>query len=324
MDKILILGGGGFVGSHLAEEELKNGNTVTCVDVADSSKVAHLSGNNFCYMQCDIMKGSLGGLIAGHDIIYHLAAIADPSVYCIDPVKVLSVDLEMTQEIIKKCYLMKKKIIFASTSEIYGKNPNVPWSEDADRVLGPTYTPRWVYSTAKAMGEHYCYAYGKIGLKFVILRFFNFYGPRLDVIGQGRVIPCFLDKFLKGDDVEVVYPGTQTRCFTYIKDGVIGVRLAAHSESAEGKVFNIGTDHEISMMDLAVKMKDIGGFKSGIKIISAADKYGSGYDDIPRRAPVISCATKQLGWKPETTLEEGLKITIDYYKKEYENSNNAA
>jgi len=320
--KILILGGGGFIGSHLAERELLAGHEVCCVDTAPPDKVAHLYGKSFSYMQTDINDGVLGTVVSGSDVVYHLAAIADPAVYCEDPVKVLTVDMEMTQEIVKMCHKLEKKLVFASTSEIYGKNPSVPWDEDADRVLGPTYTPRWVYATAKAMGEHYCYAYGKIGLRFVILRFFNFYGPRLDFLGHGRVIPCFLEKFLRGDDVEVVRPGTQTRCLTYIKDGVEGMTEAAHNESVEGNAFNLGTQDEISIFDLAVLMKEIGGFTSKIKLINAKDKYGEGYEDIPRRAPISTKAYTSLNWNPTTALRHGLIKTIEYY--EHENRNNAA
>jgi len=322
--RILILGGGGFIGSHLAEEEIKSGNSVCCADTAPPDKVKHLSGKDFNYMQTDLMDGGLTSLISGCDVVYHLAAIADPSVYCSDPVKVLSVDLEMTIQIIKACWKLKKKLIFASTSEVYGKNPKVPWSEGADRVLGPTFTPRWVYATSKAMGEHYCYAYGKCGLQFVILRFFNFYGPRLDFIGKGRVMPCFIDKFFKGEDVEVVKPGTQSRCFTYITDGVRGMIAAAHTESAVGHAFNLGVEYETSMLELAQMMKELGGFKSRIKLIDAEDKYGKGYDDIPRRKPDCTKAYCDLDWKPTTSLKSGLLKTIAYFKEEYENRNNAA
>ncbi|HUV82813.1 MAG TPA: NAD-dependent epimerase/dehydratase family protein, partial [archaeon] len=300
------------------------GNKVCCLDAAPPDKVCHIGDENFSYIQSDIMSGCLGGMINMYDVVYHLAAIADPAVYCDDPVKVLAIDLEMTQEIIKQCWKQEKKLIFASTSEVYGKNSQLPWDEGADRVLGPTYTPRWVYATAKAMGEHYCYAYGKCGLEFVILRFFNFYGPRLDFIGQGRVIPCFLEKFFKGEDVEVVLPGTQTRCFTYITDGIEGIIESAHREEAVGKVFNLGSQYEISIADLAHLIKKIGKFKSNIIHIDAEEKYGEGYDDIPRRVPDCTKAYCVLNWKAYTTLNTGLYRTIEYFKEEYENGNNAA
>lgn len=323
--KILISGGAGFIASHLAEEELKAGNEVCCLDIVEPVKIKHLMPYpGFSYVRDDMMSGCLGDLIEQCDMFYHLAAIADPAIYCEDPIRVLKVDLEATQDAIKICHTLKKKFVFSSTSEVYGKNPQLPWTENADRLLGPTSTSRWVYATAKAVGEHYCYAYGGLGLKFVILRFFNFYGPRLDMLGQGRVIPCFLDKLLKGEDVEVVRPGTQTRCLTYIDDGVQGIMSAAHAPEAEGHVFNLGSKYEITMLELAQLMKRIGNFKSKIKLIDAEKKYGKGYDDIGRRVPECQKAYSYLDWTSRTTILEGLEKTIGFYKKEFESRNNAA
>ncbi len=317
--KILITGGGGFVGSFLAEGELKRGNQITVLDISPPDKVKELLGNqNFVYLQQDMMdEEKLEKLIAENDLIYHFAAIADPKIYCEEPWKVLRIDLEGTQLVIKLCLKHNKKIVFASTSEIYGKNSKVPWKEDDDRVLGSTIYPRWSYSSSKAIGEHYCFAYGRQGLKFVILRFFNFYGPKLDFIGKGRVMTCFLEKFLKGEPVEVVEPGDQTRCFTYITDGVEGIIRAAHRPEAEGLAFNLGLPKETSMIELAQLMKKIGNFDSKIVTIPAEKKYGKGYDDIFRRVPDCTRAKEVLGWEATTPLEEGLRKTIEYYKNVY-------
>jgi UDP-glucose 4-epimerase len=147
------------------------------------------------------------------------------------------------------------------------------------------------------------------------LRFFNFYGPKLDFIGQGRVMTCFLEKFLKGYPVEVVEPGDQTRCFTYIDDGIEGVLRVAHMPEAEGKAFNLGLPVETSMIELAKLMKKIGNFDSEIIIIPAEKKYGKGYDDIYRRVPDCSRAKEILGWEASIPLEDGLRRTIEYFKK---------
>ena len=313
--KILITGGGGFVGSYLCEAELAAGNKVVALDIAPPVKVKELLANpNFKYVQGDMLEeATLEPLVAETDLLYHLAAIADPQVYCENPLKVLRLDLEATQLALKLAVRYNKKFIFSSTSEIYGKNPKVPWKEDDDRVLGSTHYPRWSYSSSKAIGEHYCFAYGRNNFKFVILRFFNFYGPKLDFVGQGRVMTCFLDKFIKGEPVEVVEPGDQSRCFTYIDDGIAGIMKAAHAPEAEGKAFNFGINVETTMLELAELMKRIGKFKSKIVIIPAEKKYGKGYDDIFRRIPDCTRATEILGWQPTTSLEEGLKKTIDYY-----------
>ena len=317
--KIFITGGGGFVGSHLAEAELNRGNQVTILDISPPTKVKELLDNpNFIYIQGDIMQAEvLEPLIADCDLLYHFAAIADPKVYCERPHDVLRLDLEGTQLAIKLAYKHHKKIVFASTSEVYGKNPKVPWKEEDDRVLGSTTLPRWSYSTSKAIGEHYCHAFGKLGLKYVILRFFNFYGPKLDFIGQGRVMTCFLDNFLMGGWVEVVEPGNQTRCFTYISDGVEGIVRAAHTPEAEGLTFNLGLPVETSMIDLAQIMKKIGGFNNEIIIITCEKKYGKGYDDIFRRVPDVKRAKEILNWEAAVCLEDGLRMTIDYFKNNH-------
>lgn len=315
--KVLITGGGGFVGSHLLEAELKLEHQVVVLDIAPPDKVRHLLDHeNFRYVQGDILNQAVvEPLVQDADLVYHLAAIADPTIYVRDPLKVLNVDMEGFQAMIKLAYKHKKKFVFTSTSEVYGKNLKVPWHENDDRVLGTTKTPRWSYSTSKALAEHYCFAYSQKGLPVVILRFFNFYGPRLDFLGKGRVMPSFLDKFLKGEPVEVVEPGDQTRCFTYIDDAIKGIVKAAYLSEAEGEAFNLGDVREVSILELAEMMKKIGNFKSEIILIPAEKKYGRGYDDIFRRVPAISKAKEILKWEPTTALEEGLKRTIDYYLK---------
>lgn len=315
--KVLITGGAGFVGSFLSKAELDLGNQVTVLDISPSDKVAELLANpNFKYIQDDMLKdGVMEPLIVANDLIYHFAAIADPKIYCENPAKVLRVDLEGTQMAVKFAHKHQKKFIFSSTSEVYGKNPKVPWKEEDDRLLGSTIFPRWSYASSKAIGEHYCYAYGASGLKFVVLRFFNFYGPKLDFIGKGRVMTCFLEKFLKGEPVEVVEPGDQTRCFTYIDDGVQGVVRSAHTPAAEGKAFNLGINKETTILELAQLMKKIGNFSSKIILIPAEKKYGKGYDDVFRRVPDCSRAKEILNWEATTSLEDGLAKTIEHFKK---------
>jgi len=313
---ILITGGGGFVGSHVAEAELKKKNKVVALDIADDSKVKHLLNDpNFSYVRKGILEADvLEPLIKESDMIYHFAAIANVQTYVKDPVKVLDINIQGIKIILSLAKKYNKKVVFSSSSEVYGKNLKVPWHEEDDRVLGPTIKHRWCYSISKSVGEHYCFGYAKEGLKVVIVRFFNFYGPRLDFIGKGRVMTCFLEKFLKDEPVTVVEPGDQTRCFTYISDGVDGILKAAHTPEAEGNVFNIGTNKETSMLDLAKIMKKVGNFRSEIMMVHAEKIYGKGYEDIFRRVPDISKAKKILKWEPKVGLEEGLKLTIDSFK----------
>lgn len=315
--KIFITGCGGFVGSHLAEAELKNGNSVIGLDIANDEKVRHLYDyRNFKYKVGEMLDEQiLEPLIKKSDLIYHFGAIANVQTYCADPFKVLEVNIQSTRLVLKLAHKYDKKVVFSSSSEIYGKNLKVPWSEDDDRVLGSTEKHRWCYTGSKAIGEHYCFAYAEKGLRVAICRFFNFYGPRLDFIGKGRVITCFLEKFLNDEPVMVVEPGDQTRCFTYISDGIDGILKLAHKKEAVGNAFNIGIDHEVSMLDLAKLMKKIGNFKSKIIMVPATKIYGAGYEDIFRRVPDISKARKILGFKPKVRLEVGLKKTIEWFKR---------
>lgn len=318
--KILVTGGGGFVGSHVVEAELESGNEVTAIDIASPSKLSHLEDRNgFNYVKADILaKDVLKPLIEDSDLIYHFAAIANVQTYVEDPLKVMSINIDGLRLVLDIAFRNNKKVVFSSTSEIYGKNLKVPWSEDDDRVLGPTSKQRWCYSSSKAIGEHMCFAYIDLGLRVAICRFFNFYGPKLDFLGRGRVLPVFLGQFLKNEPVTVVEPGDQTRCFTYISDGIDGILKVAHTEEAEGHVFNIGTNEEISVLELAKKIKIIGKFSSEIVMVPAEQIYGKGYEDIFRRVPDISKAKRMLGWEPKIGLDEGLKKTIEWYKKNKE------
>jgi len=314
--KILITGGGGFVGSHLAEAELKAGNDVVAIDTAEPDKVKHILGNKrFTYIQKSMLDMDLmEEEVKKCDLMYHFGAIANVQNYVKDPVEVLDVNIKSFQIAIELSYKHKKKFVFSSSSELYGKNLKVPWAEDEDRVLGSTTQHRWCYSTTKSVAEHYCFGYAKKGLKMSICRFFNFYGPRLDFLGKGRVMTCFLEKFLKNEPVTVVEPGDQTRCFTYISDGIDGIMKVAHMPEAEGKAFNIGTNKETSMIELAKLMKKVGNFTSEIIMVPAEKIYGKGYEDIFRRVPDITRAKKILEWEPKVSLGEGLKLTIEHFK----------
>lgn len=316
---ILITGGAGFIGSFTAERELAAGNKVVALDIAPSDKNEKaLNNKNFTYVQGDVRDlGLMERLIKEADLVYHFAAIADPHVYCDNPLKVLDVDAKGTIQVIELCYKHGKKIVFSSTSEVYGKNPKVPWKEESECVIDTADKSRWCYSVSKHLAEHYLFAYKRQGLKMAIVRFFNFYGPRLDQLNdRGRVIACFLKRFFENKPVEVVEPGDQTRCFTYIDDGIDGILLAAHKKEAEGEAFNIGDVAEISMKDLAYLMKKIGGFTSPIVMVPPQTRYGKGYEDIYRRVPENSKIKKVLGWQPKVSLEEGLKRTIDYFRNQ--------
>lgn len=316
--KILITGGAGFIGSFLCEKLLTAQNKVVAVDMADGSKIEHLIGKkNFQFVQGSVLdKDLMEREVDKADIVFHFAAIADPKRYVKEPLTVLEIDLQASLDIFKFASKRKTKVVFASTSEIYGRNPNIPWQEDDDRVLGSTAVNRWCYATAKAAAEHYLYAYyQQENLPFVIVRFFNAYGPRQDDLGSGRVIPIFLKKFLSGSPVCIHGDGKQTRTFVYIEDAVDAVVELAFCKKAEQEAFNIGSDKEISIAELANILKKTGNFSSRLTYIPYQKAFGKKYEDVPRRVPSIKKIKKYINWKAKTSLEDGLRKTIEYYKK---------
>ncbi|RME80498.1 MAG: NAD-dependent epimerase/dehydratase family protein [Planctomycetota bacterium] len=318
--KILITGGGGFLGSHLVDAFLKRGDEVVVLDTSPDLKVRHnLSNPRFRYIQNSIFeKDLLESLVAKADLIYHLAAVVGVEHYVGDPLNVLNVNVNGTQQILKLALRYEKKIVFSSTSEVYGKNPNIPFKEDeSDRVLGPTSIDRWCYSTSKAIGEHFCFAYAKLGLKMVIVRYFNIYGPRLDWIDKGRVITIFMGQLLRGEDITVIGDGMQTRCFTYVDDAIQATVAAGLKPEAEGQIFNIGTDVETTIKELAETMIQILPTGSKIRYVNQEEIYGKSYEDIPRRVPSIEKMKKILGVEPSTSLKDGLTKTIEWFREEF-------
>lgn len=318
MEKVLITGGAGFLGSYLCEFFVSKGHMVTAIDMSNGEKIQHLMKyKNFKFVQGSVLDdSSLEREIRRCDVLFHFAAIADPKRYVEEPLVTLDVDLRATLKALDFASQNNVKVAFASTSEIYGKNPNVPWKEDDDRVLGSTEINRWCYSSAKAVGEHYCYAYSlQEGLRFVIFRFFNVYGPRLDDLGHGRVIPKFLESFLLNESVIIHGDGKQSRTFLYVDDAIDAIVKLTFCKDAENQAFNIGSTREINILELAKLMKKIGGFHSPIKFLPHKEVYGESYEDIPRRLPDVSKIKRVIGWEACTSYEEGLKKTIDYYRK---------
>ena len=318
MQRVLVTGGAGFLGSYICENLLKMKKSVIALDMADGSKIEHLIGKkNFQFVQGSVLdKDLMEREVSKADMVFHFAAIADPKRYIQEPLTVLEIDLQASLNIFKIAAMHKTKVVFASTSELYGKNPNIPWKEDDERVLGSTAINRWCYSTSKAASEHYLYAYNQQeGLPFVVVRFFNAYGPKLDDLGSGRVMPIFLKQFLMKEPITVHGDGKQTRTFVYVKDVTEAVIKVAFSKKAEGQAFNIGSQKEYTMLELAKIMKKVGNFKSEIKFVTHKKVFGNKYEDIPRRCPDVSKIKKYVNWKATTLLEDGIKKTIEYYRK---------
>ncbi|MBI5167816.1 MAG: NAD-dependent epimerase/dehydratase family protein [candidate division NC10 bacterium] len=314
--KALITGGAGFLGSHLTDALLGQGDEVYILDTISDLKVRHHLGNpQFHYIRDSIFNTEiLEGLVLKCDLIYHLAAVVGVEHYVGDPYEVLNVNINGTQAILRLAFKYNKKVVFSSSSEVYGRNPKVPFGEDDERVLGSTRIDRWCYATSKAAAEHFCFAFHKMGLPVVILRYFNVYGSRLDRMDVGRVITIFIGQILRDEPLTVIGDGSQTRCFTYVDDAIRATVAAGLKEGAVGEVFNIGSEEETSIRELAELMIKISGAKSTIKYVSQESVYGLSYEDVPRRVPDVRRMHKVLGVKAETPLEVGLRKTIDWFR----------
>ncbi|HEY6365476.1 MAG TPA: NAD-dependent epimerase/dehydratase family protein [Candidatus Binatia bacterium] len=317
--KVLITGGTGFLGSHLAEAFLERGDEVLAMDTAGTSKIEHLLANpRLTYHNASLLNPEvIDRLTRGVELVYHMGAVVGVEHYVTDPFKVLNVNVNGTQHVLAAAMHHGSRVVFGSTSEVYGRNPKVPYKEYDDRVLGSTSIDRWCYSTSKAVGEHFCFAYHKNGLPVTIVRYFNVYGPRLDAIDLGRVVTIFMGQALRGEDVTVVGDGSQTRCFTYVSDAIRATVQAGIKGEAIGGIFNIGTDEEISILDFARAMIDAARSPSGIRYVTQQSAYGNSYEDVQRRVPDNTRMKEILGVVPQVSLREGLRRTIDWFREAY-------
>ena len=315
MDQILVTGGVGFLGTHLCERFLNEGKEVWALDLADPPYAQELQKyKNFHLVQDTIFnKKTLAELVARCDTVCHLAAIACPGQYVTHPKKTMDIGLRAGLDLIDLVRGTDKLLFFTSTSEVYGRNPNVPWQEDDDRVLGSTEVDRWCYSSAKAMLEHYiraCHLEGE--LNYLNVRVFNAYGPRL----RGRVLDKFVDQALRGETLRVHGDGSQTRCFTYIDDLISGFVDLIKSPGAHNTVYNVGNPHEVTIKELAERIVATAGSNSKIEYVPHAQDMGESYEDIPRRVPHIGRIQKAVGWAPQIPLDIGLASAIAYRAQE--------
>jgi UDP-glucose 4-epimerase len=321
--KILITGGAGFIGSHLAERLLKEGNNVVVIDnlsTGSLQNIAALGGNKlFNFVEGDIRNAELmKPLIQNCDMIFHLAAAVGVRLIAEDPVRTIETNIGGTEIVLNIASKFRKKILIASTSEVYGKNETVPFSEDDDIVLGSTSMSRWSYGCSKAIDEFLGLAfYRQYGLDIVIGRFFNTIGPRQT--GQyGMVVPRFVQKATLNQPLTIYGTGNQTRCFTYVGDVVDAIIALIECKAASGRVFNIGSDEEISINALADKVIEMTGSSSVKEFVPIDVAYGMPIEDMMRRVPNLQRIQNATGWKPTTPLEETLRIIIESEKhKEY-------
>ena len=318
--RVLITGGVGFVGSHLAEALLQRGDEVFILDnlsTGSIDNIVHLKAHPKFHYTIDTVTNEpvLAELVDRCDIVVHLAAAVGVKLIVEQPVHTIETNVHGTEVVLKLANKKKKLVLIASTSEVYGKSTDVPFREDADLVLGPTAKHRWAYACSKMIDEFLALAYWKERkLPVIVVRLFNTVGPRQT--GQyGMVIPNFVRQALAGQPITVFGDGTQSRSFTYVGD-VVGAMVALINDPrAIGQVFNIGNGREITIADLAAKIKKMTGSTSQIVTIPYDQAYEEGFEDMPRRVPDISKISALTGYKPAVELDEILDKVIEYFRQ---------
>ena len=314
-----ITGGAGFIGSHLAEKLLSNGEIVSIIDDLSTGSIDNIedlkSNVNFEYKIDSIMNEHLlAELIDKADVVFHLAAAVGVKLIVESPVRTIETNIQGTELVLKMASKKKKKIIIASTSEVYGKGTCMPFKETGDLVFGPTTKGRWSYACSKAIDEFLGLAYYKEKkVPVTIVRLFNTVGPRQTGM-YGMVIPTFVKQALLNHPITVYGDGQQTRCFTYVGDVVDALVKISRNPKAVGEIFNIGSTEEISIKELAELVKSMTKSNSEIVYIPYDKAYEEGFEDMQKRIPDLSKIREFIGYKPTTNLKGILEKVIDWAK----------
>jgi UDP-glucose 4-epimerase len=313
----LITGGAGFIGSHLAETLLSRGHHVVALDDLSSGSaqnIAHLrSEPRFEFVPKQVgAQNVLAELVDIADVIFHLAATVGVFNIIESPVTTIVNNIGGTEAVLKAAVARKKKVIVASTSEVYGKSTAVPFREDSDLVLGPTSTARWSYAASKVVDEFLALAYWReFRVPTVVVRFFNTIGPRQ--IGRyGMVVPRFMSLALRGQHLTVYGNGQQSRCFTYVSDVVEWLVRLACSDAAVGEIFNLGNPEEVTIAELARRVIAVTGAEVGIEFVPYTKAYEAGFEDMERRVPDITKVQALTGYSPCVHLDAALGLIRDW------------
>jgi UDP-glucose 4-epimerase len=316
--RILIKGGAGFIGSHLTDLYLERGDEVFCLDdlsTGSIDNIAHVKGHPRYHYTIDSVHNLpvVAELIDQCDAVFHLAAAVGVKLIVESPVRTIETNVRGTEVVLAQANKKKKRVLVASTSEVYGLSNDVPFREDGNLVMGATTKGRWSYACSKAIDEFLALAYWREKkLPTVVVRLFNTVGPRQT--GQyGMVIPTFVKQALSGRPVTVYGDGTQTRCFGYVKDVVGALAALMDRDEATGEVFNIGSNEEVSIMELARRVCELTGSKSEIVTVPYDEAYEEGFEDMPRRVPDISKVAALTGFRPTVSLDGILQTVIEYY-----------
>ncbi len=318
--KALVTGGAGFIGSHLCEKLLELGNQVTVIDDLSTGRMSNIEqlvdNPDFTFAIETILNETvMDRLVCECDIIFHLAAAVGVELIVSRPVEVIETNILGSEMVLKVANRYKKKTVIISTSEIYGKSNKVPFGEEDDSLMGPTTKNRWSYACSKAVDEFLALAYHQEkNLPVVIARLFNTVGPR-QTGRYGMVVPRFVALALLGKPIPVYGDGKQSRCFTYVADTVEYLVRLSRLPEAEGQIYNVGNNQEITIADLAEKIRTMSGSKSEIRTIPYDEAYAEGFEDMLRRIPDISKICRATGYKPVHDLDEILRRVIDHVRQ---------
>jgi len=316
--RVLITGGAGFIGSHLSDAYVERGDEVFVIDdlsTGSIDNIAHLKQHPRFHYAIDTVHNQpvVAELIDSCDAVFHLAAAVGVKLIVESPVRTIETNVRGTEVVLAQANKKKKKVLVASTSEVYGLSNDVPFREDGNLVMGATTKGRWSYACSKAIDEFLALAYWREKkLPTVIVRLFNTVGPRQT--GQyGMVIPTFVRQALAGRPVTVYGTGEQTRCFGFVKDVIGALIKLMEKDEAVGQVFNVGSNEEVSIMELARRVKKLTGSNSEIVTVPYDEAYEEGFEDMPRRVPDISKVSALVGFRPTVTLDGILQSVIEYY-----------
>ncbi len=313
--RILVTGGAGFIGSHLTEQLLQSGHEVWALDDLSTGRLENLrtfeKHPRFRFLEGDVTDAPLvRGLVAQCATVFPLAAAVGVRYVLENPLRSLLTNIRGTEVVLEACDVHHRKVILFSSSEVYGKGASVPFSEEDDRVLGPTQKLRWSYASGKAVDECLAISYSQQRqLPVVVVRCFNTCGPRQSP-AYGMVIPSMIVRALRGEPILVYGDGLQTRCFSAVSDVVRGTIALAASKAAEGEIFNIGTDEEVTILELARRIQRMCQSESPIQHVGYAEIYGSSFEDMRRRVPNLEKIRKAIGYFPEVRLDQLLEMTI--------------
>ncbi len=314
--RVLITGGAGFIGSHLAERMVAGGWSVTILDDLSTGSLDNISSlvdhPGMRFVEGSILDaGLVDGLVERCDLVVHLAAAVGVRYILDHPLETIRTNVDGTRTVLEACARFRRKVLVASTSEVYGKNTADALCETADSVLGPAGVSRWSYATSKKLDEFLALAYHQsCGLPVIVTRFFNIVGPR-QAGRYGMVLPNFIRAALAGEAIRVFGDGRQTRNFTFVGDCVEALIRLLLAKQAEGEVFNIGGDHEISIFELARRVKRIARSSSPIVHVPYEEAYPEGgFEDMQRRVPCICKIQRLVGWAPEAGIDEIIARTV--------------